>query len=614
MGSQAPGSTGTGPLIVIAIDGLERCRFDLLRRSGKAPNLAELARTGTVASIDVPPPRVADSFWTTLATGQSADAHGVLHAYELSRPSGFARTLNARAVRVPTLWQLADDAALTTALVGWPATAQLALVHGGVAAPSIEVVLEQPVPACPMPPDLLSLGDRSVDVGSLRLHPEESESIDLDALLDRIERAQDAGRRSSSVRCIAETATLHAIATRWLAERAPRLLAVRLPLLGRLAPIWEQVSARAADEIAARALQWLDRLIGRYLAIGGAHADLVVIGSGILQSPADDESGQRPCADAFVLATSGAAAPLRARLRGAPAIGLAALGDHLRAELGLAAAPLLPRRAAIAHGTRTERGSIDIFSVPERAVLDASTRGVAGLAALDFSAALAFARRIERETRLALAEVRLHAGDRDGAGEALERLTARYPDYEPGLILRGCAMLEAGRGDDCAALLQRLVPRERDDVYGVAARGLTAFAAGDWELAEASFTELRERWASFIEPLPWLAAIALQAGRWSIAEARYRGLAACRPRDVTVAEGLAIAQLAQGHGADALATLDLALQIAPARPSLMLLRSVAAERTGQRMEAIDEMLGVVAPDSARAAGRRALSLATPSRP
>jgi Flp pilus assembly protein TadD len=175
-------------------------------------------------------------------------------------------------------------------------------------------------------------------------------------------------------------------------------------------------------------------------------------------------------------------------------------------------------------------------------------------------------------------------------------------------------MLEAGRGDDCAALLQRLVARERDDVYGVAARGLTAFAAGDWELAEAAFTELRERWASFIEPLPWLAAIALQAGRWSIAEARYRGLAACRPRDVTVAEGLAIAQLAQGHGADALATLDLALQIAPARPSLMLLRSVAAERTGLRMEAIDEMLGVVAPDSARAANRRTVSLATPSRP
>ncbi|HUN91832.1 MAG TPA: tetratricopeptide repeat protein [Burkholderiaceae bacterium] len=567
------GGKAVEPLVVIALDGLDRAQVEHMAARGLVPNLARLAAGGRVGRIAVAPPGWAESFWTTFATGELPDVHGVLHPYELSGDSGFARTRGAASVRASTLWEHVDRAGASVALVGWPATDRLVLGHGVVAASAVEPALESAeAGVCPPPPELLSVGRGVVDVGSLRLHPEESGSPALDALLDRIEASASSATRHAGVRSLAEAATLHAVATRWLAERSPQLLGVRIPLLGRLASIGSDGGCELWRSVRDVALQWVDLLLGRYLEIAGPAARFLVVGSGVLRTTHGGSLLPHEPPDAFFIAKGVATSMASAGCGGADTVPLTSLQPLVLQTLGVSPRP--PR-------TLFHAAPIRIASVPGRLPGRLLVGGRLRIDEFAFDTTLALSRRIERETRLALAEVQMHRGDANRAAATLRDLTARFRDWEPGLLLRASLLLQGGNESESVPLLQDLTLHATDAACRVAARALTAYAVHHWEEAEAAFTQLRHQWRSFVDPLPWLAGVALQMGRWAVAEARYRGLAARYPNDPALAEGLAIAQLAQGHGADALATVEEALRVAPTRASLRQLRRIARERLGQ---------------------------------
>jgi hypothetical protein len=132
---------------VIAIDGFDPAVFAQLQRDGRVPALAAAFGTAhTRLSIDATrdPARV----WTTVATGQPADVHGV-RGLETTRVAGLQGALSSegasplgRAVRTATdllrltrpaiasgterrqktMWEVASDAGLRSAVVNWWAT------------------------------------------------------------------------------------------------------------------------------------------------------------------------------------------------------------------------------------------------------------------------------------------------------------------------------------------------------------------------------------------------------------------------------------------------------------------------------------------------------------
>lgn len=134
-------------LVVVAIDGFDPQVFDSLRASGAVPALARLVARGSarITSDDTHDPARA---WTTLATGQPPDVHGV-RSLETRRvagiagsvasgeQSGLARTLRAATdlfwltspsiasgaeLRAKTFWDVAADAGLRAVVVNWWAT------------------------------------------------------------------------------------------------------------------------------------------------------------------------------------------------------------------------------------------------------------------------------------------------------------------------------------------------------------------------------------------------------------------------------------------------------------------------------------------------------------
>ena len=148
------------PVLLVGIDGFDPQIFESLRASGQVPALARLAAAGSVriAADDERDPARA---WTTIATGQPPDVHGV-HSLETRRVAGLEgriatgqETGVGRAVRAATdlfrltrpaiasgselrtktFWEVAADAGLRAVVVNWWAT--WPAVSSGEAAPVI---------------------------------------------------------------------------------------------------------------------------------------------------------------------------------------------------------------------------------------------------------------------------------------------------------------------------------------------------------------------------------------------------------------------------------------------------------------------------------------------
>ncbi len=134
-------------LTVVAVDGVDLAFLERLAAEGRTPTLARLVAAGarlTIPASDAPDPA---RTWTSLATGQPADVHGVT-GIEARSVSGIAGTVPAAGSplaaaigaatdlvrltrptlttglqrRSKTFWEVAADYGLHTAVVNWWAT------------------------------------------------------------------------------------------------------------------------------------------------------------------------------------------------------------------------------------------------------------------------------------------------------------------------------------------------------------------------------------------------------------------------------------------------------------------------------------------------------------
>ncbi len=132
-------------VLVIAVDGIDLALLERLRTSGALPTFSHLLRNHPAAmpsDADRDPARV----WTTIATGQPPELHGIqsLEARQLAgvegrlTPTSRLGTLVAGATdlirltrpsiasgdqrRIPTFWEIAARAGLRTSVIHWWAT------------------------------------------------------------------------------------------------------------------------------------------------------------------------------------------------------------------------------------------------------------------------------------------------------------------------------------------------------------------------------------------------------------------------------------------------------------------------------------------------------------
>jgi len=112
--SEAPDAAPVAPVVMIGIDGIDPGILADLIDAGRVPTFERFAKEGTLGTLGTFAPTFSPVIWTTIATGQDMEAHGV---QDFLDPEGRPYTSNAR--RVPALWDLVSDAGLTVDCTGW---------------------------------------------------------------------------------------------------------------------------------------------------------------------------------------------------------------------------------------------------------------------------------------------------------------------------------------------------------------------------------------------------------------------------------------------------------------------------------------------------------------
>jgi predicted AlkP superfamily pyrophosphatase or phosphodiesterase len=117
-------SSFAAPVLMISIDGMKpEYVTEADSRGLRLPFLRSLVRDGVYADgVTGVWPTVTYPSHTTLLTGVSPAQHGIYNNLVFDPQRTFSGAWNwyAQQIRVPTLWQVAHDAGLPTASVGWP--------------------------------------------------------------------------------------------------------------------------------------------------------------------------------------------------------------------------------------------------------------------------------------------------------------------------------------------------------------------------------------------------------------------------------------------------------------------------------------------------------------
>ncbi|MHC4108630.1 MAG: alkaline phosphatase family protein, partial [Planctomycetota bacterium] len=109
-------------ILLIGLDGADWQTAEPLIRRGLLPNLKQLRDRGTWGSIKTLTPVLSPLLWTSVATGVTADRHGVLDFLVRDAASGRLVPVNSRFRKVRALWNVFSKAGLTTDIVAWWAT------------------------------------------------------------------------------------------------------------------------------------------------------------------------------------------------------------------------------------------------------------------------------------------------------------------------------------------------------------------------------------------------------------------------------------------------------------------------------------------------------------
>ena len=119
-------------LLVIGWDAADWILINRLFAAERLPNLRRLVSSGSRADLGTLEPKLSPLLWTSIATGKTADKHGILNFVE-PRPDGSGLQVSSSTTRrTKALWNILSQNGLATNVVGWYASHPAEPIRGSV--------------------------------------------------------------------------------------------------------------------------------------------------------------------------------------------------------------------------------------------------------------------------------------------------------------------------------------------------------------------------------------------------------------------------------------------------------------------------------------------------
>jgi len=216
-------------ILLVGWDAADWKFINPLLDSGLLPNLSNLVDSGVIANLASLKPCLSPILWTSIATGKTADKHGILGFIEPVPGGGGVQLSTSTSRKTKAIWNILSQNNLNNLVVNWYASHPAEPIQGVAVSnlffdkPSADRQAEWSVPSeSVQPPEKLA------GLSSLRMHPTEWNVKDLERFvpdINSIDLSSDP-RPSLLAEELAKTVSIHSVATHLLESEEWQFAAV----------------------------------------------------------------------------------------------------------------------------------------------------------------------------------------------------------------------------------------------------------------------------------------------------------------------------------------------------------------------------------------------------
>jgi predicted AlkP superfamily phosphohydrolase/phosphomutase/tetratricopeptide (TPR) repeat protein len=600
-------------LLIVGWDAADWLIVNRLFAAGKMPVLRRLVDAGCRADVGTLEPKLSPLLWSSIATGKTADKHGILNFVEPKPEGGGLRVSTSTSRKTKALWNILSQNGFDTRVVGWYASHPAEPIRGSV----VTNLLQEGEPALESAPWALVPGT---------VHPaalaevvaaarQRARAFPREALRELLPRVDEIGagdaRVQSLVKLMSYAASIERAAVASLRSGggwdAAMVFFDAIDTVGHhfmqfVAPKMAHVSEREQrlfGGVMDRVYEWHDAALGRLLEVAGDGVTVILLSDHGFYSdhlrpnlsalPPErrmelESSWHRPQG---VLVMSGVGvvrgaeiasptildvAPTALALLGLPA-GEDFDGRVLAEAIEGAAPARIPSWDAV-------EGDAGLHPADLRMDPFEAADALQQLVDLGYMAALpedeqAQVDLVRRESVFNLGVALMSRRRPHEAIQQFDRLVAAKPGEQRYALCLANAMLGAGRFRDAVVAVDGYLLQEPGSVEMQLVRATALSLAGDEQGARVQLDAVARVIGKRPEMSLSLASVYSACGRY--AEARVQFEAACKrnPRDPVAHLGLARSQLALGGFEEAAGHALDALEITQALPEAHLLLGAA---------------------------------------
>lgn len=208
-------------VLVIGWDAADWKIIHPLLDAGQLPALEKLINRGSMGKLATLDPPLSPILWTSIATGKTADKHGVLNFTEPNTESGDIQPVTVQSRKVKAIWNILTQAGFKTNLVGWWPSHPAEPINGI----SVSNFYQRPVgkieEAWPLPPNAIHPKELEPIFEELRVHPGEINASLMRPFVPELEKTDQSVDKSlhTLASLIASCSTIQSAAT-WIMENS----------------------------------------------------------------------------------------------------------------------------------------------------------------------------------------------------------------------------------------------------------------------------------------------------------------------------------------------------------------------------------------------------------
>lgn len=203
-------------LLLIGWDSADWKIINPLLDAGKMPALEKLINKGVIGNLATLDPPLSPVLWTSIATGKRADKHGILGFVEPDPEIGGIRPINVTSRTCKAIWNILHQNGMKSNVIGWWPSHPAEPINGVMVSNYYQKIDNVDAEKWLMPNGTIHPESRRNEFFKLRVHIAELTGDIIHPFvpnLHLIDQENDT-RVSSIARFVAQTASLHAAATR----------------------------------------------------------------------------------------------------------------------------------------------------------------------------------------------------------------------------------------------------------------------------------------------------------------------------------------------------------------------------------------------------------------